>query len=571
MKNTKVFRLSFLLTVMLLGLFVSPARATDYVFVFNGTYLANDNGTISAVTTFDPNTCIWTCYNSDGTEGTLDGSTGRALKNGNYYMKGSTSDGTAVTASTTADNNWRINSSYVTYNGTSFYLYYNGGWKTSSKTSKGSASSDAYASNNGKYDARPTYIASNSTTAVDKTVAPTISVAGLSGNAGIAFEHTALSGTYQPSVSNITVGSTSYYRWSNGTWNTTQEPFTGLNPTYTWDVQSGSASITSDGVLTLSNNNNQTVTIKITATNTSPSITKSSTLTVTATYVDVEYEESVTQMTVSPDRQMVDLGDVKTFAASNQIYKSSQTYPAYVRIVTDGNTFYKWISDNRYYGETPAMIETTGDPVAFKSFSWTLTGDNGYIASVTPATSSESNTTTVTRSTKITSQQRLLTLTVNAVYQNAGDVAYNRSAAATIVIPYTMVDLTELAAIEGDAVSLNIGETGSVVGHFTYKPDTDEGGLPYRRYTYSSNDDDIATVSADGTITAVSPGTTSITVQSIKMDGTTNTDVSCEVAVNVSIVAPTISIAANGAVTITDNNVSGSGATLAYTIDELYI
>ena len=48
-----------------------PARATDYVFTYNGGYLAvGNNGAVIFTTTLSPQ-CVWTCVNNYGTETTL--------------------------------------------------------------------------------------------------------------------------------------------------------------------------------------------------------------------------------------------------------------------------------------------------------------------------------------------------------------------------------------------------------------------------------------------------------------------------------------------------------------------
>ena len=48
-----------------------PTRAADYVFTYNGGYLAvGNNGAVIFTTTLSPQ-CVWTCVNNYGTETTL--------------------------------------------------------------------------------------------------------------------------------------------------------------------------------------------------------------------------------------------------------------------------------------------------------------------------------------------------------------------------------------------------------------------------------------------------------------------------------------------------------------------
>ena len=60
--------------IVLAGLILAglaPAWAADYVFTYNGGYLAvGNNGAVIFTTTLSPQ-CVWTCVNNYGTETTL--------------------------------------------------------------------------------------------------------------------------------------------------------------------------------------------------------------------------------------------------------------------------------------------------------------------------------------------------------------------------------------------------------------------------------------------------------------------------------------------------------------------
>ena len=91
--------------LLLVGLAIAaalPAQAADYVFMYNGGYLAvNNSGAVVYTTTFS-RSCVWTCVSSTSqlTPATL-GTTSRFLYtevNGTrYWLVGSTTNGQAVT------------------------------------------------------------------------------------------------------------------------------------------------------------------------------------------------------------------------------------------------------------------------------------------------------------------------------------------------------------------------------------------------------------------------------------------------------------------------------------------
>ena len=96
-----------------------PVRAADYVFIYNGGYLAvNNSGNIIYTTTFSPQ-CVWTCVSNTGTlaASTLS-NTSRFLytTDGNgtrRWLVGSTTNGAAITTTTTAPGTayWQNNNS----------------------------------------------------------------------------------------------------------------------------------------------------------------------------------------------------------------------------------------------------------------------------------------------------------------------------------------------------------------------------------------------------------------------------------------------------------------------------
>ena len=119
-----------------------------------------------------------------------------------------------------------------------------------------------------------------------------------------------------------------------------------------------------------------------------------------------------------------------------------------------------------------------------------------------------------------------------------------------------------------------IGENDKV--SLTITPNNNDAGIVYENFTYTTSPEGIITIDANGTIHAVSPGTTTVTVtysDANKPDHPalrtpkSASGASATFTVTVGIKAPTIKINNDGTFTITDNNVTGSGATIKYTTD----
>ena len=142
---------AFIVLAVVLVAGIGTAKATDYVFVYNNNnYLSvNNNGQVANSTTLTAG-CVWTCVSDTSTlEATsLDNSTSRYLYtivNGRkYWLVGSTTNGTAITVTTTAPNTayWRNDGTRLHYYSSyTYYVYYRGNtWRTS--RSNGTSSSD---------------------------------------------------------------------------------------------------------------------------------------------------------------------------------------------------------------------------------------------------------------------------------------------------------------------------------------------------------------------------------------------------------------------------------------------
>ena len=300
----------------------------------------------------------------------------------------------------------------------------------------------------------------------------------------------------------------------------------------------GCVSVNNTGVLTINGAGTAIITAAYAGDATySPS---SATMTITVANTDALDETVLSDMTITPSSQTLDLGEQVTYTASESLNNIHRTCQAYTTITTNGNNYYK-VGAN-YQAAKPTTNED-GTPVRFTRFNWSAEEGTAYFA-LDQYYSATSNQVTLTRSELKTASNHSYTITVTGVYGGQ-----NKTATATVTIPATWVDLTALHA--GEALNLGVGESGTLEGHYTWEPNYDEAGAAYKKFTYTSNNTNVATVGADGNVTAVGAGSTTITLQSIKMDGTVNTGVSCGITVNVSVAAPTISIDASGYVTIT--------------------
>ncbi len=303
----------------------------------------------------------------------------------------------------------------------------------------------------------------------------------------------------------------------------------------------GCVSVNNTGVLTINGAGTAIITAAYAGDATySPS---SATMTITVANTDALDETVLSDMTITPSSQTLDLGGQVTYTASESLNNIHRTCQAYTTITTNGNNYYK-VGDN-YQAVKPTTTETPGEALRFVQIAWTFSGGNGNYYSPSEHTTQTTNNQVLTRTEQKTATTQTFTITATGTYGDwSGPV---KTATATVTIPATWVDLTALHA--GEALNLGVSESGTLEGHYTWEPNYDAAGASYKKFTYTSSNINVATVGADGNVTAVGAGSTTITLQSIKMDGTNG--VSCDITVNVSVAAPTISIDASGYVTIT--------------------
>ena len=122
-RNAKKLLAKLSLTISLLLLPAVGVSAADYVIYYNGSYVCiNASGTgVTTTTSFNPNTCLWTCYNGT-TESTFSGTLKRALKHkfSNKYLNVITSYPRSLSLSNSSEPYWYI---HTTYNGNTILCY----------------------------------------------------------------------------------------------------------------------------------------------------------------------------------------------------------------------------------------------------------------------------------------------------------------------------------------------------------------------------------------------------------------------------------------------------------------
>lgn len=221
--NLKQLGKTLVLTGMLLLCGIT-AKAADYVFTYNGGYLAvGNNGAIIYTTTLSPQ-CVWTCVSS------ATNLTAATLGTDSYYLYttdvngtrrwliGSTTDGAAITTSTTGTARWRADGNRLFWRNTNnYYAYYRDNtWRTSRRNNGNSYGVNAYMSgNNSGTDYRSTTYQVTVTTVTSTSSGPTINGADVLTATGNS-TYTATGAAYRIGYTNYNFNSANHYVDANG-------------------------------------------------------------------------------------------------------------------------------------------------------------------------------------------------------------------------------------------------------------------------------------------------------------------------------------------------------------------
>ncbi len=392
---------------------------------------------------------------------------------------------------------------------------------------------------------------------------PTISIAASDGLTGGGIQLTpSITGTYRPAYSYATVRnynnttSQTYY-WTSTTEATTTQP--GISDwsdsTLNWEITTGDAyaSVNSDGLVTITDNPTGNIVVRLTVSkdgysgNTSITITRNDVAQSTTGY-------TYSPISITPANATLDLNGTQVYAVSNTVTRYTNLTPAHTTLSVGGNTFYWHNNTLNTSAPEPSSTSTT---LNLSNVSWSDGGGSSYYA-LDPYYSAGSNQTTLTRSALRSASNLAYTITATANY---GGESQNLTATAIVNIPATFVDLDGISCPD---ITIPYGQTG------TLNPNTwinSEGGK-YENLTYTVADPTIASVDDNGVVTALNAGTTTVTIQSKRIDGSNG--VSCAASITVTpaqLSAPTISVnLSTGVATITDDN-GVSGAVIRYTTD----
>ena len=447
---------SLILMAAVLGAAV-PARAADYVFMYNGGYLAvNNSGNVTYTNSFSPQ-CVWTCVSNTSTLAAASlGNTAYYLYtevNGTkYWLKDATTNGGVISVSNStseAENCWTNNNNRLIANG-SYYLYYNGSWRTSNR-------SNTY----GNYRST-TYNCTTTTQGPTDNTTVTISVASLSSNT-ITFNHSDLSGTFVPQYKRY-VFNNGTHNWYNNTDYGSTVPSANadeLSPTYTWSLTANGGGVatinSSTGVVTLSGAPTGNITVQLTVSNISPLSDKTEDFTLTRESVAqaVVNGTVITGPTISPSSVALHYNEgSQVFTSTATAANTTTTVPAHIKLTGGGNTYYYY--DGTLYSSTDGFSTTTSTPTDV-TLAWSLSGDAATYLTSTPATGGAS--TTVTHTTQSPSDLTA-TLTVTASATGASD----RTATATITAYGPMVPPT--ITRDGNTISIASSNAGATI-HYT--------------------------------------------------------------------------------------------------------
>ena len=508
-------RNAIMLTALLFAALTGRAQ-TYYVFYTANYGYIYRNGNNPGVTTSFTKDAIWVAGGNLSSARSLYSYTATS-----QYLRGGTY-GTNVTLGNT-QSNWRTRTNVLNYNNSNNgYVNYNGTTLTCSN-----GSSNRFT---------PYNITINSSTPSNPTIS--ITSAGLSGG-GIQLTGN-VTGSYTPAYSYASVhnyqdnNNTTYY-WTATTEATTTQPASITSwgdATRTWSVTTGGtyASVSSDGLVTITGNPTGNVVVTLTVTKGNYSGSQTFTLTRAAIAQSSTTETVISGPSISPSSAALYYNEgSQAFTSSASATATTTTVPAHTTLTGGGNTYY-------YYNGT---LYTTSDDFRnitethpAVTLNWALSGGAASYLTRTPATGTS---TTVTHSTQSPSDQTA-TLTVTA----SATGATNKTATATITAYGPMVAPT--ITRNGNTISITTASTGATIYYTT------DGSTP--------------TASSTPYTGSFALTTSPTTVKAIAIRDGHSSTVATE-TFQIQLAAPTITVSNSGLATIT----AEAGATIHYTTD----
>ena len=542
---------------LLLLLGSAGVKAADYVFIYNGGYLAVDNnGNVTYTSNFNPQ-CVWTCVSNTDTNPTtasLDENTNRhlytTLNETKYWLIDADTNGGEISVSTNAPSSayWRNSNnrlySYTTSNSRTFYLYYRGNaWRTSRSTGDGNnyyAATNWYGSITTDYRST-TYTVTTTphNTPVDNT-STAIFIEGINSNT-ITLNHDNLGGSYTPVYTTYRFNypsNNSDHNYYNGADYGSTAPSVNastLSPQYAWSHTSdggGVASIDpSTGELTVSGDVTGDITVRLTISNISPLADKTVDYTLTRASVaqNVTVNTELTNLSISPAPATINYGGSQAFTGSATATTTTTTVPAHITL-THGSTTYYYFNGTLYESTDGfKSVVTTNPPI---TYAWNLTGPaaGGFL---TPTSGTGSSITINHANAAPNNTDATLTLTAST--ENNQTKTTTTTVTATQTMPTSITaDVASIAICQGSTAT--IGYTLSPAGsHNSVTVTSTNDAIAY--YTGAAATNGIITIHAGNTVgtatltlTAATGVTTTLTVTTqekvippaITFDNTTN-------------------------------------------------
>ena len=516
MKKINGSMLRSVITVALLLCAAVPGKAQTYYVFYNADYgYIYKNGNNPGVTISFTKDAIWAASGELNTTSIYIYS----YTNNNTYMRGANGSFSLGNSQT----NWQLRDDVLTYryNNRSYHVYWTGS----------SLSCARNQSNNGF---TPYNITINNQAAANPTIS--ITAAGLSGG-GIQLTGT-ITGTYRPGYSYATVrnyndATTQTYYWTSTTEATTTRPdiTDWAGATRTWTVTTGGAyaSVSSDGLVTLTGNPTGNIVVRLTVAKGGYEGSQTFTLTRAAIAQNTTTETVITGPTITPTSAALYYNEgSQTFSASASATTATVNTPAHATLTGSGNIYYCY--NGTLYANSDDFSEITDTPVA-ATLGWALSGDAASYLSRTPAAGSS---TTVTHTTQSPSD---LTATLTVTATAGGN---NKTATATITAYGPIVEPTITRT--GNTVSIATTSAGATIYYTT------DGSTPTASSTLYTGPFDLTT----------SP----TTVKAIAIRDGHGSTVASE-TFQMQLAAPVITISNTGLATIT----AEAGATIHYTTD----
>lgn len=237
----------------------------------------------------------------------------------------------------------------------------------------------------------------------------------------------------------------------------------------------------------------------------------STTYTITATDHQALNETIIGDIAITPATATLNLGGRQDYSVPASVTAQTRTCEQYTEYSFPVGSAYRYAGSSWKFTLTePTITENPNATANLTQVVWSFSGGAGSYYTPSTYSSTTTNVVTLTRTGQGLTDDQEYTITATATY---GSV--NREATAKVVIPAPIVDLSGITA---NPASYTIAVGGSA--DITCDYATTIVGRPYVSLTYSGYNTNLISVDANGRITGLAEGTTTVTIQSKKQGGT---------------------------------------------------